>query len=537
VLAIVGLVLGFALVYPKLCALAGFDLASMDPLGEIAKMVPEQNHTGPSPLRIVQILYALFLACGPMVAMVVTLLCVTWMFTFIEMDPKTKAITFPARLFTLPVSTPFLFLWLLLGGMTAIAGLFDSWVYFVPLPHLDMFITYQTCFGWMTLLALAQGIVWSLDAWPITRALVVAAVFFCFLCAPARRDIFDSPMVLPSLFVLGVALARLGLQKMRHGQWQGWIWQWPWATWAARAELRGPKRFVSPAQAQLWFEWRRFARRLCFYAAGLAFVPLIILLPIRFVAGVPLHDDDLGGLVACLMGIPLLLHFCFAISPAKTDLPFLMNRPLTNGQMMMATLKAATLSTVCSWALVFVALGAVPLLGDFHALVHDATSSPPGPTIIVVGLMLLTWRLIPLNLGFVLSGNRRLASAPVWMLLGLYLVGIILAVMTQDEEFWNAFFSLLPSLLAGLLALKFLLALLAFRVSLKRRLIAPSALVSYLGIWVLLTVVLLTLFGITVAIYPLEKTAVLPLCLGIILLVPLARIGFCPIALSWNRHT
>jgi hypothetical protein len=26
------------------------------------------------------------------------------------------------------------------------------------------------------------------------------------------------------------------------------------------------------------------------------------------------------------------------------------------------------------------------------------------------------------------------------------------------------------------------------------------------------------------------------LALGIILLVPLARIGFCPIALSWNRH-
>jgi hypothetical protein len=37
--------------------------------------------------------------------------------------------------------------------------------------------------------------------------------------------------------------------------------------------------------------------------------------------------------------------FVFGMSPARTDLSFLMMRPLTNGQMMMATLKAAAIST------------------------------------------------------------------------------------------------------------------------------------------------------------------------------------------------
>jgi hypothetical protein len=537
IIAVVGFVLGFALIYPTLCASAGFNPASQDPLDEIAKMVPEQSRGGPTPLLIFKVLLVLFLACGPWLAMFLTLLCVTWMFTFIELDPKTKALTFPGRLFTLPVSTPFLSWSLMLSGMAAIVVLHACWTSFVRLPHVEMFETYQSCLGWMTLLALAQGIVWALDGWPNTRMYLLAALFFCFLCSAVQRPIFDSPSVLPTLLLLGMVLARVGMQKMRHGQWRGWTAPVPFLTRNARAELKGPKRFASPAQAQLWFEWRRMSRRMCFCAAGFTFVPAAILLGIRFVEGVPLQEDDLTAFAGCLLGVPLFLHFCFAISSPKTDLPFLMNRPLTNGEIMMPKLKSAAITTAISWGFVLVVFCVMPVLGDFRAVLRDTSVPLAGWLVIVLGLIFLTWRFIPVSLGFVLSGNRRLVQLPGGNIVAIYLGGMTLAVMAQDEALWISFCRLLPALLAALVALKFLLAFLAFRISVKRRLLSRSALVGYLWGWFLLVAGLLLLLSVMVTVSPPDQAAILPLALGIVLLVPLARIGFCPIALSWNRHS
>jgi len=105
---------------------------------------------GLTPLRILRLLFLMFLVGGPMIAMVLSLLCVTWMFTFIEFNPNKKnPINFPARVFTLPVSTSFLFWFLYLGGMAAISMLYASWVYLVPLPKLEEFGVYQECFGWI----------------------------------------------------------------------------------------------------------------------------------------------------------------------------------------------------------------------------------------------------------------------------------------------------------------------------------------------------------------------------------------------------
>lgn len=537
-MAVGGLVLGFALIYPLLCAAAGFNPASSDPLGEIAKMAPEWGVGGPTMFRCFEILFMLFLVCGPWLAMIVSLLSVMWMFTLIEVDPKTKALTFPGRLFTLPVSTPFLSWSLVLSGMMSIVVLHGCWIYFVRLPHVEMFETYQPCLGWMTMLALAQGLVWALDGWPNTRMVLVVAVFFCLLFSPTQRQIFQSPYVLPPLFLLGVALARVGMQKVRHGQWQGWTAPMPLVTTRARAEIKGSRRFVSPTQAQLWLEWRRVSRPLCLYAAGLTFAPVAILLGMRFVFGRPLQDNDLSAFVCYLPGVPLFVHFWFAISSPKTDLPFLMNRPLIDGEIMMPKLKTAAISTVVSWGFVLAALCVMPLLGDFSGVLRSASVPPEGWVVIAIGLIFLTWRFIPASLGFVLSGNRRLAEIPIWILLAIYLPGgMMLAALAQDEALWNSFCRLLPFLLAGLVALKFLLAFVAFRLSLKRRLLSQSALVGYLLVWFLIVAVLLMLLEVMVSVSPPDRVPVLPVALGIVLLVPLARIGFCPIALSWNRHS
>ena len=91
-IAIAGFVLFFALLYPALCTLAGFNPGSPDALEEMVKRAGLMDHTGASLQRVVQVLYLLFLACGPAVAMVLSLLFVTWMFTFTEFDrePRTR---------------------------------------------------------------------------------------------------------------------------------------------------------------------------------------------------------------------------------------------------------------------------------------------------------------------------------------------------------------------------------------------------------------------------------------------------------------
>src|SRR5208282_4772279 len=123
-LGLAGVLLGFALVYPKLCALAGFNPGSADALDELVR-VAQMSHQEAPLLRLGQALYFLFLLGGPGAAMFLSLLCVTWMFTFIEFDPKAKnPMTFPDRIFTLPISTSFLFSRLLLGGLAAIVVLF-----------------------------------------------------------------------------------------------------------------------------------------------------------------------------------------------------------------------------------------------------------------------------------------------------------------------------------------------------------------------------------------------------------------------------
>ena len=95
------------------------------------------------------------------------------------------------------------------------------------------------------------------------------------------------------------------------------------------------------------------------------------------------------------------------------------------------------------------------------------------------------------------------------------------------------FIPFVPILLGFLVAMKFSLALLGFRVSIKRSLLAPSSVLGYLAVWVAIVVALLAL----VLNLPLpSREWTLPLSLCVVLLVPLARVSFCPIAIAHSRH-
>ena len=272
--AIFCMLLGFIIVYPRLCAMAGFDPGSAASLNQFVGDFKPMNRGGPV-LFVGQAVFFLFLLAGPITAMFLSLLCLTWMFTVVELDPTGRnPDAIPARVFTLPISTSFLFLWLLLGGLATVVVVFEIWIHFVQMPYLDVFGECQRCIGWMAFLSLTQAITWSLSGWPITRLFALLTLLFCFLYYPAWHDIIDSFHILPLLFVLGVAVAGVSLGKMRHGQWKGWPGKGPLVGKTAGRGLRGPARFDSTAQAQLWFEWRlraelqHFCRRARHCAGG-----------------------------------------------------------------------------------------------------------------------------------------------------------------------------------------------------------------------------------------------------------------------------
>ena len=541
---IFGTLFGFIIFYPQLCAMEGFNPASSISLDEFSRNFHPMSNGGPILLRIGQALLFLFLLAGPITAMFLSLLCVTWMFTVLEFDPTSKnSPSIPGRLFTLPISTRFLFLWLFLGGTAMIFVVFEGWIRLVRMPYLDVFGQYQRCFGWLTFLPMAQAIVWSLAAWPITRFVASLALLFCFMGYPVWENALASLVLLPLLFSLGAVMAGFALRKMRHGQWQGWTWKLPSTMTLVRHELRGPRTFASQAQAQLWFEWRRFARTLGFFATAVSIVPVALHLIARFMffGSRPMQYDTLFGFTIVLLAIPLILHGLGAASPGRVNHSFLMTRPLTGGDMTMAILKAAAISTVLSWAVVFIALAGIPLLGNFSWVNRNIPVPPEYRATVLIGLIFLTWRSYVVNLCLGRSGHRWLVDLPILIPIATLAGFVTTSCLTSDPvhlinplDFVPFPPTLLSTLLICLVAMKLLLAFVGFYVSLKRRLLAPSSIISYLFIWLLLLAIL---FTVESHIRLPSAAWFLPLSLIVVLLVPLARISFCPLAIEHSRQT
>ena len=524
IIALSGLLLAFIFIYPQLCALAGIN-PTADGLDALARHPALQHHEGPMLTKIIQVLYLLFLSTGPTIVMILSLLLVIWMFTCCQFDPQTRdPLKFPARLFLLPVSTSFLFWRLALAGMVTLAALYEGWIHLVAMPPLDTPILHKSVWIWLTFLVASQGVVWALAAWPATRMIVLTVMLFNFLMSPSPDwpDVFRQPLVLP----LGLVLGYAGLKKMRHGQWQGITWR-P----AGRAGLTGPARFSSPAQAQLWFEWRRTARGLCLMVAAVVLVGLIICLTGHFVYGWPHDRTGLPGILFCLASVPPLLHFTFGAAPARTDQPFLMVRPMTSGEMVMSMLKAFGISAILTWLMVLAACGVLSTMGSLRD--PDWDLSTAGWVAFFFAAMLGTWRSAVVNLCFALPGVKRIANVPAFLICPVIMLGIGLHWLSQNDIYWSLFLQFLPALLLFLTLIKFAFASYAFGASVKRRLLDRQAVANYLLIWAGLVAVL---DGAALTVIHPAGQWLFSLFLGAVLLAPLGRIGLAPMALARFRH-
>jgi hypothetical protein len=406
-----------------------------------------------------------------------------------------------------------------------------------------MFALFQNGFAWATLLVLGQAIVWSLAAWPWTQVLALTAVGIVFLLSSGYRQIVQSLFVLPPLFLLGMALARVGLEKLRHGEWRGEDWKWPFSKLAARVHFKlrsWPARFASPAQAQCWFEWSRFGLGMSYVTILLAVVPLLIFVAHSLAGWGPLSPEAMKGFSTFLIYMPpilfLLLGLGLGVQFAQDgpEQRFLLVRPITSGDLVIALMKGMAIGTVLTWTGVLAALAVMPFFGDFSVVEQALFPLPGFRVVVIVGLIFLTWRMAVINLCFGLTGNRWLGNAPGLLpLLFWTAIAVFHSALDPNGVVWSWLLSHASELLIVLLILKFLLAGVAFRACLLGRLLSPSGVARYIIVWSLMAATLLA--TLLVLGHP-PQDIVTPACLVVVLLVPLARIGFAPLALARSRH-
>ena len=173
-LTVMFVILGFALFYPKLCEVIGLNLNVPDALdGLIQQAIPMQG----TPSEFFQVLAWVLCVCAPPACMVISLFYVAWIFTFTDLNPR-EPLSFPKRYFTLPISTGFLASRLMASGTAAVFLIYMGWTRLVHQPHITVFDGFNDGLAWITLLIVAQAIVWSLNAFPFTRMLLLTVIVF-----------------------------------------------------------------------------------------------------------------------------------------------------------------------------------------------------------------------------------------------------------------------------------------------------------------------------------------------------------------------
>lgn len=539
-LAIGAAILGFALIYPKMCALYGLRLDIPDELEAIpASEISARIKQGHPLMAIAEILTVLFLLLGPLACMLLSLLYLIWVFTFAETDAR-KGFAVPTRLFRLPISTGFLAGWLSVVGAATITLVYLGWTRLVHQPRIDIFEGYPNLLIWLTLLLVVQGVVWSLDGFPILRLLALSAAifFFGFLAGPA---IHEHPWleqnrlnILLALLAIGVVSGYVGLGNIRHGEWQGW--SRPGFLRVHRTVTPTKGAFQSTARAQFWFEWRRSGQKVVLATCALSCVAFLIMAVVASRVGV-LSDGDTTGLVLYLLAVPIFLHFVQGVTLERTLPMFLAARPLTSGEIVMAKLKVAGLSAAISWLITLGLLAFVPLLGNLSGQLDPARllaqyeHLPSLLPVLLVGVIFMTWRLVAANLCFGI--NHKWLK--LWPILSPYAFMILYGLSVlygRVPGFREAVEKVLPFVLGTLVVVKFWLARRVFRVCLGRGWLARSTLFKYLCVWGTLAALFLT----STLIFMHPTAELVSVLLAIILLLPLARIGLAVLTVSANRH-
>jgi hypothetical protein len=487
-----------------------------------------------------------------MVPMTATFTYFLAVFTFgLEGDLAARQSMYPARMFTLPMTTAALSGLPMLFGTAAMmilwlaTRLFALWPSGIEVPSIWPALLAASLLAW------TQALTWM--AYPLPGLRIIVTVLWlgtidAIALLALHFNAHESLMlgILAPQIPLAYLAARFAVSRARRGDVPDWRGAFAWLAPIARILSLRREHFPSPASAQAWFEWRRHGRSLPAWVGILLPFELILL----WAAG-----DATALVFTILLGVlltpPFMASFAAATvsksSPNASDsygvTPFIATRPLTNAELIAAKLKMAIWSTIAAWLLVLIATPLALKFSGTSAVVLDRwrrLSEIVGTPRAVVGLLLIlsgciasTWKQLVQSLYIGLTGRASLIKGSVFLILGfLFLFGPFAQWIIDSRrlgELWSA----LPLILTILVSLKMIAAVWITTQLYRSRLVSDRTLVTGAGCWCL---AVLALYGVLVWLLDAPHIPHYLLMLLAILAIPLVRLSAAPLALAWNRH-
>lgn len=465
-------------------------------------------------------------------------------------DLAARQSMYPARMLTLPVTAPALAGLPMLYGSVAMAVLWFGMRLLALWPAgVDVPVFWPALLA-ASLLAWTQALTWM--SYPLRGLRVIITVLWLAaidaVIMVALNLKASEPVMLAILaphVPLAYLVARSAVARARRGDVPGWPGTFARVGRTALPRPRDP--FPSPARAQLWFEWRQYGRSLPWLIAILLPFELALLFAFS-------HTPELifELLVLVLFTPPFMAAFV-AATAAKSGAtmndgygvtPFIATRPLTNGSLIAAKMKAMIWSALAAWTLVLVATpialkisGAAPVVIERAHRLFEVMGMSRAIAILLLALAALlasTWKQLVQSLYIGMSGREWVVKASVFVALTFLAVVLPLAVWVSRSRrvmavLWNNF-----ALIAAVLVCFKLCAAVWMAMRLHdKRLVSDRTLVIGAVCW---DVAVFTLYGLLVWIVPLVLLSNHALALVAILEVPLARLAAAPLALAWNRH-
>jgi hypothetical protein len=326
-------------------------------------------------------------------------------------------------------------------------------------------------------------------------------------------------------------------------------WDWLFRLGRAAAVWRSSRAgFASARRAQDWFEWRRHGYVLP--------ILVVVVLPLFGLLALFVDDHDPPKLMRAV-GLALAVPVYFAgmsgtvvgkQNPWAKDsygVPsFTATRPVTTAGLVAAILRAAARTTLIAWVVAAVMIGGSVYLSGayvtfgrmFRAWLDARPAGEVAATVasVTAVLLLLTWKRLVENLLIGLTGREWFIKGSlfvgVFAFFGLLMFGLWFLI---HPEYHHYVPEVAPWVLAALAGLKLTAAALVIRALRRKRLVEDRTLLVLAGAW---AAVYATLFGLLFWVIPGETVAPHVLALGVLMLMPLARVSAMPLALDWNRH-
>ena len=467
-------------------------------------------------------------------------------------DIAARQSMYPARMFTLPVTTTALVGWPMLYGSCAVALLWLATRLLAVWPSGVVIPVVWPALLAASLLAWTQALTWMPYPLPFLRV-IVTVMWLAAIDAVVMLALYfqtAEPVMLVILaphLPLAFLVARFAVARARLGAVPDWLaLRAPFRSLAGvRSERQRP--FASSVRAQAWFEWRRHGRSLPVWVAIL--LPFELSLFFVFRQTPPIVVEIL---ISALLTPPLMAAFAAATvsksNPGGNDsydlTPFLATRPLTSPALVAAKLRATIASTLAAWMLVLVAIPLALFLSGTSALVLDgarriasAWGTPRAVAMLllgITGLMAATWKQLVQSLFIGMSGRAGLVKASVFVALSILTVSPVLVQWILNNHFvmsvlWNAL-PWIAFLLAG--CKLFAAAWVAIRLR-DRGLFSDRTIILSAACW---DVLVFALYALLAWMLPALLVRRSLLVLLAVLEIPLARLAAIPLALNWNRH-